>query len=326
MSARADAADRLPLLRHAARARIPLRRRGSYRAPRRSFGARRHGVGPDSSIGRSNPRGMHAERWRHLHGCGRFFNALRDTTNDRFAATYKIGEEHPTLAEPQGARQGSMKHERPFRLDAGGAHRPRHGRCALLSTARLTKASPATRSPPRLLANGVHLVGRSFKYHRPRGIVAAGSDEPNALVAVAAARRASPPICAPPRSSSMTTSGEEPEPLALARSRLRRSQRRLRRRSFPPASTTRRSCGRNRPGSASTSRRSAPWPASGARRPLPDPDTYAQRYAHCDVLVIGGGPAGLAAALAAAAHRRARRSCATSRRSSAARCLPKRKP
>jgi len=35
-----------------------------------------------------------------------------------------------------------------------------------------------------LLANGVHLVGRSFKYHRPRGIVGAGSDEPNALVAL----------------------------------------------------------------------------------------------------------------------------------------------
>ncbi len=35
-----------------------------------------------------------------------------------------------------------------------------------------------------LLANGVHLVGRSFKYHRPRGILAAGSEEPNALVTV----------------------------------------------------------------------------------------------------------------------------------------------
>jgi len=35
-----------------------------------------------------------------------------------------------------------------------------------------------------LLANGVHLMGRSFKYPRPRGIVGAGSEEPNALVAV----------------------------------------------------------------------------------------------------------------------------------------------
>src|ERR1700722_20175876 len=36
-----------------------------------------------------------------------------------------------------------------------------------------------------LIANGVHLIGRSFKYHRPRGILSAGAEEPNALVTVA---------------------------------------------------------------------------------------------------------------------------------------------
>ena len=35
-----------------------------------------------------------------------------------------------------------------------------------------------------LLANDIHLVGRSFKYHRPRGIMACGSEEPNAIVQV----------------------------------------------------------------------------------------------------------------------------------------------
>ena len=40
---------------------------------------------------RTNTRGVHAERWRHARGCGRFFNALRDTTTDHFAATYRIG-------------------------------------------------------------------------------------------------------------------------------------------------------------------------------------------------------------------------------------------
>ena len=35
-----------------------------------------------------------------------------------------------------------------------------------------------------LLANGIHLVGRSFKYHRPRGIMTSGSEEPNAIVQV----------------------------------------------------------------------------------------------------------------------------------------------
>jgi len=33
-----------------------------------------------------------------------------------------------------------------------------------------------------LLANGVRILGRSFKYHRPRGLLAAGTEEPNALV------------------------------------------------------------------------------------------------------------------------------------------------
>ena len=51
---------------------------------------------------RANTKGMHAERWRHAHGCGRFFNALRDTTSDHFAATYRIGTQAPVIAK--GAR------------------------------------------------------------------------------------------------------------------------------------------------------------------------------------------------------------------------------
>ena len=35
-----------------------------------------------------------------------------------------------------------------------------------------------------LLANGIHLMGRSFKYHRPRGVLGAGPEEPNALVGI----------------------------------------------------------------------------------------------------------------------------------------------
>ena len=47
---------------------------------------------------RTNTKGVHAERWRHTRGCGRFFNALRDTTTDRFLATYKAGEQPPAAA------------------------------------------------------------------------------------------------------------------------------------------------------------------------------------------------------------------------------------
>ncbi len=41
---------------------------------------------------RSNPKGSHAERWRHVQGCGRFFNARRDTVTDRFSAIYRVDE------------------------------------------------------------------------------------------------------------------------------------------------------------------------------------------------------------------------------------------
>jgi len=41
---------------------------------------------------RSNPKGTHAERWRHTHGCGRFFNAQRDTVTDKFIRAYRVGE------------------------------------------------------------------------------------------------------------------------------------------------------------------------------------------------------------------------------------------
>jgi len=48
---------------------------------------------------RANTRGLHAERWRHTRGCGRFFNALRDTTTDVFAATYRIGAQPAVSGE-----------------------------------------------------------------------------------------------------------------------------------------------------------------------------------------------------------------------------------
>ena len=74
-----------------------------------AYGGQAHLVRPTAPAGqsdqqwadylyvRSNARGLHAERWRHLNGCGRFFNALRDTTTDHFTATYRIGERPPAV-------------------------------------------------------------------------------------------------------------------------------------------------------------------------------------------------------------------------------------
>jgi sarcosine oxidase subunit delta len=51
---------------------------------------------------RSNPKGIIYERWRHIHGCARFFNAARDTVTDKFVTTYKAGEAKPKLPAVPG--------------------------------------------------------------------------------------------------------------------------------------------------------------------------------------------------------------------------------
>jgi sarcosine oxidase, subunit alpha len=152
-----------------------------------------------------------------------------------------------------------------------------------------------------LLANGVHLVGRSFKYHRPRGIMSAGSEEPNALVTI-------------DRGAGRVTPNLRATQLELHAGMRVRSQNR-----FPSLAWD----------LGAVSNGIAPlfpagfyyktfmWPrafwrhvyepairaAAGLGRAptAPDPDRYLHHYAHCDVLVIGAGPAGLAAALAASA-------------------------
>jgi sarcosine oxidase, subunit delta len=59
---------------------------------------------------RSNPKGLHFERWRHVHGCGRWFNVARDTVSDRILEVYPMGAprphlEAPAAAIPSGARR-----------------------------------------------------------------------------------------------------------------------------------------------------------------------------------------------------------------------------
>jgi len=151
-----------------------------------------------------------------------------------------------------------------------------------------------------LLANGVHLVGRSFKYHRPRGILSAGSEEPNGLVSIErdAARR-TPNV--------RVTVQELYDGLKAS------SQNRWPSLSFDLGAAS----GLAGPMfSAGFYYKTFMWPKAawkklyepairasaglGAAPDQPDPDRYASRFAHCDVLVAGGGPAGLAAALAAA--------------------------
>jgi sarcosine oxidase, subunit delta len=56
---------------------------------------------------RSNPKGMHFERWRHIHGCGRWFNLARDTVSDRILAVYRMGEPPPRIEAAGEARRAA---------------------------------------------------------------------------------------------------------------------------------------------------------------------------------------------------------------------------
>jgi len=155
-----------------------------------------------------------------------------------------------------------------------------------------------------LLANGVHLMGRSFKYHRPRGPIAAGAEEPNALVGVIGPNgRETPNLRA--------TQVEIYDGLVAE------SQNRWPSLSFDanavndlfspllPAGFYYKTFMGPRFLGATRVWKSIYEPlirrAAGLGRAprSPDPDRYANRFAHCDVLIIGGGPAGLSAALAA---------------------------
>ena len=49
---------------------------------------------------RTNPKGRHHERWCHAQGCGRWFNAIRDTVTDRFEHSYRMGEAAPGTGTP----------------------------------------------------------------------------------------------------------------------------------------------------------------------------------------------------------------------------------
>lgn len=148
-----------------------------------------------------------------------------------------------------------------------------------------------------LLANGVVLVGRSFKYHRPRGILSAGAEEPNALIQLGVGARTEP--------NTRATQIELYDGL-VAESQNRWPSLNL------DIGAINNVIERFIP--SGFYYKTFMWPAKGwmfyekfireaaglGKGPTePDPDRYDKLYASCDVLVVGAGPTGLAAALAA---------------------------
>lgn len=149
-----------------------------------------------------------------------------------------------------------------------------------------------------LLANGVRLMARSFKYHRPRGVLTAGSEEPNALVELREGARREP--------NTRATMIELFDGLVAT------SQNR-----FPSLAFDFMSVNQlfGRFLVAGFYYKTFMWPASfwesfyekvirrsaglGRASDMSDPDIYDHAHAHCDVVVVGAGPAGLSAALSA---------------------------
>lgn len=187
----------------------------------------------------------------------------------------------------------------PNRLAAGG----RIDRTTTLAfgfDGRHLAAHPGDTLASALISNGVKIVGRSFKYHRPRGIYSAGVEEPNALVELGVGARLEP--------NTRATTVEVFDGLE-ARSQNRwpslafdvQAVNGLLARFMPAGFYYKTFIGPGR-GTAAWMffekfiRRSA---GIGRASLEADPDTYEKVNAFCDVLVIGGGPAGLATALAA---------------------------
>ncbi|MEE3288725.1 MAG: 2Fe-2S iron-sulfur cluster-binding protein, partial [Pseudomonadota bacterium] len=183
------------------------------------------------------------------------------------------------------------------RLDKGGLI-DRSQRIRFRFNGRDYSGHPGDTLASALLAQGVRLFGRSFKYHRRRGVVGAGQEEPNALVQLGEGAYSTPNLRATQvelyEGLTARTIGGWPN-LAFDVGAINNRLSRL----LP----------------AGFYYKTFMWPRSAWMRyehhirhaaglghapALPDPDHYDKRHAHCDVFVAGGGPAGLIAALGAA--------------------------
>lgn len=150
-----------------------------------------------------------------------------------------------------------------------------------------------------LLANGVDIVGRSFKYSRPRGIIAAGSEEPNAILQIGSTEEAQiPNVRATQQALYSGLVATSTNGWPSVNTDMMGILGKVGGKMMPPGFYYKTFM---YPQNLWLTYEKYIRKAAGlGRAPTEvDPDSYDYLNQHCDVLVVGAGPAGLAAALAA---------------------------
>ena len=283
-----DAADPLPLVRPAQPDRVHLRRRRDAAAPR----ARRAGGG----VGR-----LRLPARQPVRAARRAVVARRrlPAAGSRCAATRARTTSSAARAPGATRCRGDARVTQPFRLAAGRRRRPRAAAARSSSTARATKATPATRSPRRCSPTACTSSAAASSTTGRAASSAPAPRSPTRSCSSARGARTEPNARATTQSSS--TTGSSPRARTAGRRCASTSARVTDALSPLPAGGLLLQdvhVAADAAVVAALRARHPPRRGHGTRAPSePDPDRYEHQYAHCDVLVIGGGPAGLAAAL-----------------------------
>ncbi|CAL9329805.1 Sarcosine oxidase subunit alpha [Streptomyces sp. enrichment culture] len=235
---------------------------------------------------RDNPKGPFAERWSHAAGCRRWFNAVRDTATNEVLAVYRTGEERPATLEPrpvlsvrpafedeapsgptgvQGAEPpGGVEGAEPLQGGKG-----RRGGSETQPFRHPTRGRIDRTAPLTFTFDGT-------QYHGYRGDTLASALLANGVIHTGTSIRLGRPrgiFSAGVEEPNAVIQIEEPFPEPML-----------------PATTV-----ELYDGLVASS-----LPGQGRLATEPDPARYDSVHAHCDLLVVGAGPAGLAAAAAAA--------------------------
>ncbi|MFI7400500.1 sarcosine oxidase subunit alpha family protein [Streptomyces sp. NPDC049541] len=233
---------------------------------------------------RDNPKGPFAERWSHSAGCRRWFNAVRDTSTNEILAVYRAGEARPATVEPRPVTPASrpatvepppapparpaFEDEAPSGPNGGlGAEPPVTSTATgfrLATGGRINRAEPLT------------FTFDGTEYQGFRGDTLASALLANGVITAATSIKLGRPrgiFSAGVEEPNAVIQIEEPFPEPML-----------------PATTV-----ELYDGLVATS-----LPGQGRLATRPDPARYDAVHAHCDLLIVGAGPAGLAAAAAAA--------------------------